>query len=207
MHFSSTASRLQPRCVCSWGSVGYNRRMTRPAARVPGIERLELPEVRQAIPRLHAYLRECILDGRLPPGTKLSQVALASQLGVSRTPLREVLRMLQDEGYVEFEPNQRMRVADLDPVELDADYACRIVLETLALSMTLESIGSRQRREARRLLTAMRRAARVGDRPGGLPATARQAPYPGETVHSFVGPGQGLAGQGSTQIWRIARIG
>src|SRR6266511_4084118 len=144
MHFSSTASRLQPRCVCSWGSVGYNRRMTRPAARVPGIERLELPEVRQAIPRLHAYLRECILDGRLPPGTKLSQVALASQLGVSRTPLREVLRMLQDEGYVEFEPNQRMRVADLDPVELDADYACRIVLETLALSMTLESIGSRQ---------------------------------------------------------------
>src|SRR6266542_389857 len=142
MHFSSTASRLQPRCVCSWGSVGYNRRMTRPAARVPGIERLELPEVRQAIPRLHAYLRECILDGRLPPGTKLSQVALASQLGVSRTPLREVLRMLQDEGYVEFEPNQRMRVADLDPVELDADYACRIVLETLALSMTLESIGA-----------------------------------------------------------------
>src|SRR6266498_2648477 len=166
MHFSSTASRLQPRCVCSWGSVGYNRRMTRPAARVPGIERLELPEVRQAIPRLHAYLRECILDGRLPPGTKLSQVALASQLGVSRTPLREVLRMLQDEGYVEFEPNQRMRVADLDPVELDADYACRIVLETLALSMTLESIGSRQRREARRLLTAMRRAARIGDFPG-----------------------------------------
>ncbi len=145
---------------------GYNEAMPRAAARVPGIERLELPEVRQAIPRLHAYLRECILDGRLPPGTKLSQVALAEQLGVSRTPLREVLRMLQEEGYVEFEPNQRMRVADLDPVELDADYACRIVLETLGLSMTLESIGSRQRREARRLLTAMRRAARVGDVPG-----------------------------------------
>src|SRR6266536_2027429 len=166
MQFRSTASRLRPRCVCSFESVGYTGRMARPAARVPGIDRLELPEVRQAIPRLHAYLRECILDGRLPPGTKLSQVALAEQLGVSRTPLREVLRMLQEEGYVEFEPNQRMRVADLDPVELDADYACRIVLETLGLSMTLESIGSRQRREARRLLTAMRRAARVGDFPG-----------------------------------------
>ena len=49
--------------------------------------------------------------------------------------------MLQEEGYVEFEPNQRMRVAGLDPAELDADYACRILLETLALSMTLESIG------------------------------------------------------------------
>jgi DNA-binding GntR family transcriptional regulator len=140
--------------------------MARSAARIPGIVRLDLPEARQAIPRLHAYLRECILDGRIPPGTKLSQVALAEQLGVSRTPLREVLRMLQEEGYVEFEPNQRMRVAELDPVELDADYACRILLETLALSMTLESIGARQRREARRLLTAMRRAGRIGDLPG-----------------------------------------
>ena len=144
----------------------YNAHMAPSAARIPGIERVDLPEARQAIPRLHTYLRECILDGRIPPGTKLSQVALAEQLGVSRTPLREVLRMLQEEGYVEFEPNQRMRVADLDPVELDADYACRILLETLALSMTLESIGSRQRREAGRLLTAMRRAARTGDLPG-----------------------------------------
>ncbi len=148
------------------------------------------------------------MGGRLEASrVSLTQVALAEQFGVSRTPLREVLRMLQEEGFVEFEPNQRMRVAGLDPVELDADYACRIVLETLALSMTLESIGSRQRREARRLLTAMRRAARVGDLPVDLPSTSRQAPYPDETVHSFVGPGQGLAGQGSTQIWRIARIG
>src|SRR5919108_3154492 len=139
--------------------------MARAAARIPGIHRVDLPEARQAIPRLHGYLRECILDGRLAPGTKLSQVTLAEQLGVSRTPLREVLRMLQEEGYVEFEPNQRMRVADLDPAELDADYASRIVLETLAMSMTLESIGPRQRREAGRLLAAMRRAARAGDLP------------------------------------------
>ena len=72
--------------------------MARSVARIPGIVRVDLPEARQAIPRLHAYLRECILVGRIPPGTKLSQVALAEQLGVSRTPLREVLRMLQEEG-------------------------------------------------------------------------------------------------------------
>jgi len=145
-------------------------RMARTATHVPGIERVDLPEVRQAIPRLHAYLRDCILDGRLPPGTKLSQVALAEQLGVSRTPLREVLRMLQEEGFVEFEPNQRMRVAGLDPVELDGDYACRILLETLALSMTLQSLGSRERRAAGRLLADMRRAARSGDFAGWFAA-------------------------------------
>jgi len=74
---------------------------------VPDIRKVDLPEARQAIPHVHAYLRECILDGTLQPGTKLSQVSLAAQLGISRTPLREVLRMLQEEGLVEIEPNQR----------------------------------------------------------------------------------------------------
>jgi DNA-binding GntR family transcriptional regulator len=137
-----------------------------PVARIvqiPDIRKVDLPEARQAIPHLHAYLRECILDGTLTPGTKLSQVSLARQLGVSRTPLREVLRMLQEEGLVEIEPNQRTRVAGLDPQELDDVYASRILLETLALSMTIATFGPAARKEAKRLLTAMRRAAKNED--------------------------------------------
>jgi DNA-binding GntR family transcriptional regulator len=130
---------------------------------VPDIRRVDLPEARQAIPHVHAYLRACILDGTLPPGTKLSQVSLAGQLGISRTPLREVLRMLQEEGLVEIEPNQRTRVAGLDPAELDDIYASRILLETLALSMTIGHFGAKARGEAKRLLTAMRCAAKNGD--------------------------------------------
>ena len=131
--------------------------------RLPGIERVDLPVARQSVPPLHAYLRACILDGRVPPGTKLSQATLADQLGVSRTPLREVLRMLQEEGLVTSEPNQRMRVTDLDPVELDSDYAARILIGTLAVSLTVERFGAARRREAQRLLTRMRRAARRKD--------------------------------------------
>src|ERR1700685_1980741 len=137
--------------------------MPRTPTFVPGLHKVDLPEARQAIPALHAYLRECVLDGTLTPGTKLSQVALADQLGVSRTPLREVLRMLQEEGLVEIEPNQRTRVAGLDPQELDAVYASRILLETLALSMTLGEFTAAHQREAKRLLTEMRRAAKTGD--------------------------------------------
>jgi DNA-binding GntR family transcriptional regulator len=137
--------------------------MARTPTLVPGLRKIDLPEIRQAIPTLHAYLRQCVLDGTLTPGTKLSQVALADQLGVSRTPLREVLRMLQEEGLVEIEPNQRTRVAGLDPQELDDVYASRILLETLALSVTLDGFTTAHQREAKRLLTAMRRAARTGD--------------------------------------------
>src|SRR2546427_230162 len=133
------------------------------AVQIPHIHKVHLPEARQAIPYLHTYLRECILDGTLTPGTKLSQVSLARQLGVSRTPLREVLRMLQEEGLVEIEPNQRTRVSGLDPQELDDIYASRILLETLALSMTLDGFTAKDQREAKALLTAMRRAARTGD--------------------------------------------
>lgn len=130
--------------------------------RIPGIERLDLPQTRQSTGPLHAYLRECILDGRIPPGTKLSQVALAGQLGVSRTPLRETLRMLQEEGLVEFEPNLRMRIAGFDPAELDVMYGTRILLECLAVTMTIGEFGTKQRR-AKEALTAMRRAARGRD--------------------------------------------
>src|SRR6266702_4295221 len=144
-------------------AIRENVRMPRTPTLVPGVRKVEIPEIRQSIPALHAYLRECILDGTLTPGTKLSQVALADQLGVSRTPLREVLRMLQEEGLVEIEPNQRTRVAGLDPQELDEVYASRILLETLALSMTFDGFTAADQRQSRRLLTAMRRAARTGD--------------------------------------------
>jgi DNA-binding GntR family transcriptional regulator len=141
-------------------------------ALIPEIRKVHLPEARQAIPHVHAYLRECILDGTLTPGTKLSQVALAEQLGISRTPLREVLRMLQEEGLVEIEPNQRTRVAGLDPQELDDTYAVRILMETLALSMTMATFGQAGREEARRLLDAMRGAAQAGDFPAWFAAHA-----------------------------------
>lgn len=142
---------------------GHDESMAPRIERLPGIERVDLPHARQSVPPLHAYLRACILDGRLPPGTRLSQATLADQLGVSRTPLREVLRMLQEEGLVSAEPNQRMRVTGLDPVELDSIYATRILLGTLALSLTMDQFTPAHRREAERLLVSMRRTARRKD--------------------------------------------
>src|SRR6266849_5899010 len=90
-----------------------------------------------AAAQVHTRLRQMILDGTVPPGTVLSQVQLAQEIGVSRTPLREALRMLQEEGLVLAEYNHRVRVADIDIGELENMYASRIMLESLALSLTV----------------------------------------------------------------------
>ena len=72
---------------------------------------------------IHAYLRELIASGVLPPGTELKQTELARAFAVSRTPLREAFRMLQEEGLISAEPNQRSRVLGFDPEELELLYA------------------------------------------------------------------------------------
>ena len=82
------------------------------------------------------HLRGCLLSGALKPGTVLSQVDVARRLDVSRTPVREALRMLQQEGLIEGEPNFRCRVVGFTPELIDSAYGERILLETLAAQIT-----------------------------------------------------------------------
>lgn len=91
------------------------------------------------VERLQSHLRALVLDGTLKPGALISQVELARALGVSRTPLREALRMLQEEGLIDAEPNRQARIAGFDPTELDTVYATRIALEGVAVALTAAS--------------------------------------------------------------------
>jgi DNA-binding GntR family transcriptional regulator len=86
---------------------------------------------------VHQHLRQLILDGALEPGAVLNQAELARALGVSRTPMREAFRMLQEEGLIHAEPDRRAVVIGLDLADLDAMYGSRILLEALAVSMTV----------------------------------------------------------------------
>ncbi len=89
-----------------------------------------------AAEEVHAYLREMILRGALPAESELNQVELADQLGVSRTPVREAIRRLQEEGLVEAEPQRRARVVGFDPGHLESIFTQRITLEALAASVS-----------------------------------------------------------------------
>lgn len=104
---------------------------------------------------LRLHLRELILGGSLQPGVVISQVELARALGVSRTPLREALRMLQEEGLIEAEPNRRARVTRFDPEDLDTVYGCRVMLESLGCVLTVRSFSEEEVARLRSALEAM----------------------------------------------------
>jgi DNA-binding GntR family transcriptional regulator len=104
---------------------------------------------------LRDQLRTAILRGELPAGVPLSQVELAKRLGVSRTPLREALRMLQYEGLIEGEPNRRVRITGLSVPDLDEIYAMRISLETLAIRLTVPQLTAQDLSQMEALLCRM----------------------------------------------------
>lgn len=90
----------------------------------------------QNVDAIHGRLRRAILRGDLRPGQEMSQVQLAKQLGVSRTPLREALRMLQREGLVDAEFNRRVRVAGFSLDDLEQLYCVRLGVEATGTRLT-----------------------------------------------------------------------
>ena len=98
---------------------------------------------RRASVDIHQYLRDLILSNGLPPDTVLSQVEVAHCLKVSRTPVREALRMLMEEGLVKAEPNYRCRVLGFDPRELEALYVSRMANEGIAALVTVQNMTDR----------------------------------------------------------------
>jgi DNA-binding GntR family transcriptional regulator len=104
---------------------------------------------------VHDRLRDAILRGEIPPGRPTSQVVLARQLGVSRTPLREALRLLQREGLILSEPNRRIRVADFSISDAEELYAMRIALEVVAIRLTVPTLTSEDLAELEGLMAQM----------------------------------------------------
>ncbi|HWY68363.1 MAG TPA: GntR family transcriptional regulator [Terriglobales bacterium] len=89
----------------------------------------------RSLAREEAYgrIRDWIIDGTLRPGETLRDQEIAQLLGVSRTPVREALRRLEDEGFVETALNRWTRVAPLDLRKAMELYGVLEALEVFAL--------------------------------------------------------------------------
>lgn len=110
--------------------------MTEPAASIDRAAPLRAASEAEADKRpLHETvidrLRDMIVQGELPPRSKLNERVLCEQLGISRTPLREAIKYLASEGLVELLPNRGAAVAPLDPRRVKEIFAVMAALEAL----------------------------------------------------------------------------
>jgi len=96
--------------------------------------------------QVYADLREWIVSGILKPGEKLRDAELAEALGVSRMPVREAIRRLEDEGLVETAANRWTRVSFVDVEGAKRVYPILAKLESLAISLAAPRMGEEELR-------------------------------------------------------------
>lgn len=118
----------------------------------------------QSLPSLVAQeIEALILDGRLLPGAKLSEIPLAAHLGVSRGPVREAFRALAEKGLVRVEKNRGVYVRAIELEEAAEIYEVRCALEELIVRKLAQVITPEQLARLGQLLDAMEAAARSND--------------------------------------------
>jgi len=89
-------------------------------------------------------LRQAILKGEMKPGYRLREISLSNELGVSRTPVLDAIRMLEQEGLVVMEANKGAYVAEISKQELNDVLELRRSLEALAIEKASERISEKE---------------------------------------------------------------
>ena len=106
-------------------------------------------------------IRDAIVAGRLRPGARVKEIPLAEDLGFSRAPVRDALRLLERDGLVALAPNRGAIVPELRAVDILEVYALRASLGTLALQKLM--LGDAEP-EIRSLERELARLVRAGER-------------------------------------------
>ena len=122
--------------------------------------------------RSDAYeaLREAILLGRLRAGERVVEAEIARQMGISRGPIREAVRQLEQDGLVEYQPRRGVVVATLSHETVQDAYAVRAELDGFAARIAIPNITDQHLVHLDGLIESMRQRARADDAEGLLRA-------------------------------------
>jgi DNA-binding GntR family transcriptional regulator len=115
--------------------------------------------------RLIARLREMVVDGRLAPGTPISEKTLCEEFGVSRTPLREALKVLASEGLIELPPRRGAVVMPIVTERLREQFDLVRLLENYAIEVACERASQTQLDELQRIHERLVKSFRKGPGP------------------------------------------
>jgi DNA-binding GntR family transcriptional regulator len=110
------------------------------------------------------WLAQRIISGAAAPGERLTEPGVAQLAGVSRSPVREALRILAGEGLVEITPRHGARVTDIGVRDARELYACRLLLEPRCAHLAVKAMDAAGVAELDRIRAAMEAAAPDGPR-------------------------------------------
>jgi DNA-binding GntR family transcriptional regulator len=109
------------------------------------------------------WLAERIISGDEEPGTRLKETTVARRAGVSRSPVREALRILEGEGLVDIIPRYGAFVAHIGIADVEELYACRMLLEPVCARLAVDALHPAEVGELDLLRIQMENAVRDGD--------------------------------------------
>lgn len=108
------------------------------------MDKLEIRNYKPLGEIVFEYLKNSILSGDLKPGERLMEIAIADQLGVSRTPVREAIRKLEKEKFIIMVPRKGAYVADLNLKDMREVIELRKLLEGFATELAAERMSDEE---------------------------------------------------------------
>jgi len=108
-------------------------------------------------------LRRRILTMQIAPGAPLDEVALAEEFGLSRPPVREIMRQMAGEGYIELDPNRPARVTSMSYQSLRDFYLVAPMIYIVSTQLAAENASKRDVERLEQIQKEFRRAALNGD--------------------------------------------
>ena len=108
-------------------------------------------------------LRQAILKGELAPGERLMEIQLAERLGVSRTPIREAIRMLEQEGLAVTTPRKGAEVAKMTLKDMEDVLEIRDALDELAVRIACQKISDEQLKQLEDMKELFEKSTQTGN--------------------------------------------
>jgi len=134
-----------------------------PSAAAPPIPKVTRQRLHDSVV---THLRQLIVESVLTPGTKLNERELCETMGISRTPLREALKVLEVDGLIEISPNRGASVYRMSHHEVWETFEFVGGLEAMAGELACERITPAEVDEIKALHAAMLACKNAGDLPG-----------------------------------------
>lgn len=104
---------------------------------------------------IYEHLRQTILDGIIKPGQRLVERDIAEKFNASRTPVREALRILESEGFIEYLPRKGVIVRGFNVKEIEDIYNIRKALECLAVQSAIAHITDAQISKLKKIISRL----------------------------------------------------